>query len=178
MGDPQPRRIEERLVREALVLLLVVAVVLVQMTLLQTPLGFSVPLLLVLVVCRALVALGAAFPDNGIAAALRWACYGGLALDTFSALPLGSHVLALLSAVLVVSAATRSLRIEGPFLPVLGVFAGAIIYELTLACVALLLRTPIEWQSYLAIVIVPGVLIALIPTPPIFFLMRRLLRGE
>jgi rod shape-determining protein MreD len=178
LGDPQPRRLEERLAREALLIAFITGIALVQMTWLQTPLGFSVPLLLVLVVCRTLVAISSAFPDAGIMQATRWACYGGLALDVFSSLPLGSHVLALLLAVLVVAAITRSLRVEGPFLPVISVFIGALIYELSIVVVYMLLQTPIEWRYYLSIILVPNVLIALIPTPPLFFLMRRVLRGE
>jgi rod shape-determining protein MreD len=160
------------------VILAIVSFALVQMTLLQTPLGFPVPLMLVLVVCRALVAIGAAFPDAGIVTALRWSCYGGLALDSFSTMPLGSHVLALLLAVLLVAGATRSLRVDGPLISVAGVLAGSLAYELTLAGLNQLLRAPIEWRSYALVVIVPSVLIALIPAPPVFFFMRRMLRGE
>jgi rod shape-determining protein MreD len=178
LGDPQPRRLEERLIHEALIILCVTGLALLQMTWLQTPLGFSVPLVLVLIVCRVLVAISSAFPDAGITAALRWACYGGLALDAFSSLPLGSHVLALLLAALIVALITRSLRLEGPFLPVLSVFAGAVVYEFSMIAVYLLLATPIECRYYLAIILVPNVLIALIPAPPLFFLMRRMLRGE
>lgn len=159
-------------------IIVIISLALVQITLLQTPLGFPVPLLLVMVVCRALVAIGAAFPDAGIVTALRWACYGGLALDSFSTMPLGSHVLALLLAVLLVAGATRSLRVDGPLLPVAGVLVGSLIYEVTLAGLTQLLRAPIEWHSYALIAIVPSVLIALIPTPPVFFFMRRLLRSE
>lgn len=158
-------------------MLLVASLALIQITLLQLPLGFALPLLLVLVICRALVAIGSAFPDRGIIEALRWACYGGLVLDLFSAMPLGSHVLALVLAILLVAGATRSLQIEGVPLPILSVLAGAIVYEVTLAAVYRLQAVAIEWQHYWLMVITPNVLVALIPAPPVFFVMRRLLRG-
>ena len=173
MGDSQPRRLEERLISEIVAICAVVALTLVQMTLLITPWGFPPPLLLVVVISRALVAVGSAFPDAGIFAALRWACYGGLTLDLFSGLPLGCHIFALVLAIGLVSIATRSLQIEGLLIPLLAMLAGSLIYEISLALIANFVGSEIGWRNYATIVIVPSVLLALVPPPPIFALMRR-----
>lgn len=152
------------------------ALALVQVTLLATPLGFAAPLVLVLVVCRTLLGVGAAFPDIGLGRALRWALYGGFALDLLSATPLGAHALALLLAVLAVALLTRRLRVERPIVPLGSIIVAALIYEAMLA----LLTQPgaIEWRSYAQVVILPVVLVALVPMLPAFFLLRRLLRGQ
>ena len=176
MGDSQPRRLEELLVRELGLILALVALALVQATLLTIPLGFSAPLLLVLTVCRTLVGVGSAFPDSGVMRGLRWGLYGGLALDIFGATSIGSHALALLLAAFAVAATTRRLRIEGPLIPLLAVVLGAMIYELTLAF--LTQPAPIEWSSYVRVVILPALLIDLILTLPCFFGLRWLLRGQ
>lgn len=176
MGDSQPRRLEERLARELGLALLMTGVAVVQVTLLSTPLGFSAPLLLVLVVCRTLVGVGSAFPDNGVSTGMRWALYGGLALDLLAATPIGSHALALLLAALAVAAATRRLSVERPIIPLLAVLVGAAIYEVVLALATQ--PAAIEWRSYARVVVMPVVLSALIPTLPIFFLLRWALRGE
>ena len=122
-----------------------VALALIQVTLLTTPLGFAAPLVLILVVCRALLGVGAAFPDVGLSRALRWALYGGLALDLLAASALGAHALALLLAVLAVALLTRRLRVERPLVPLAAIIVAALIYEATLA----LLTQPgtIEWRS-------------------------------
>ena len=176
MGDTQPRRLEELLAREVARCLALVALALAQVTLLPTPLGFAVPLVLVLVICRTLLGVGAAFPDMGLGRALRWALYGGLTLDVASATPLGSHALALLVAALTVALVTRRLRVERPIMPLLAVLVATLIYEVTLA----LLTQPgsIEWRSYAQVVILPAALVAMIPALPAFFLLRWLLRNQ
>lgn len=148
----------------------------VQVTLLGLPSGFTLPLVPVLVICRTLLGVGAALPDVGLSRALRWALYGGMALDVFAATPLGAHALALLLAVLVVAALTRRLRVERPAVPLLAVLVGMLIYE---AVLALFLHPgAIDWRSYLILVMLPSVVVALPPTLPLFFLLRRLLRGQ
>ncbi len=148
----------------------------VQVTLLGLPSGFTLPLVPVLVICRTLLGVGAALPDVGLSRALRWALYGGMALDVFAATPLGAHALALLLAVLVVAALTRRLRVERPAVPLLAVLVGMLIYE---AVLALFLHPgAIDWRSYLILVMLPSVVVALAPTLPLFFLLRRLLRGQ
>lgn len=176
MGDSQPRRLEEALAREAGRILALVALAIAQVTLLATPLGFAAPLVLVAVICRSLLGVGAAFPDVGISRSLRWAVYGGLTLDVLTGAPLGAHPLALLLAVLAVAGATRRLRVERPLIPLVAVLAAALIYEVTLAL--LTQSGPIEWRSYAQVVVLPVVLAALIPALPTFFLLRWMLREQ
>lgn len=176
MGDPQPRRLEEALAHELGRILALAALAIVQVTLLPTPLGFAAPLVLVAVVCRTLIGMGSAFPDLGLSRALRWALYGGLALDILTGTAVGAHTLALLLATFVVALTTRRLRVERPVVPLAAVLLAALIYELTLALATQ--PRPIEWRSYAEVVILPAVLIALIPALPAFFLLRWVLRSQ
>ncbi len=176
MGDSQPRRLEELLAREIGLILAIGALALAQATLLITPLGFSAPLLLVLVISRTLIGVGSAFPDSGIIRGLRWALYGGLGLDIFASTPLGSHALALLLSAALIAAATRRLRIERPLLLLLAMLAASLIHDATLAL--LLQPGPVDWASTARVAIVPGLLAALIMTLPAFFVLRWMLRGQ
>lgn len=175
MGYTRTKKVEEYLVRELLLILSMIALALVQMTLLPAPLGFPPAFLLVLVVCRVLLGIGSEtiFADSGIEGAARWAFYGGLTLDVGSATPLGSHALALLAAVIVIAVGTVQLRVEGPLLPFLSVLIGALVYEALLAILvyhrSLVLS---EWQGYIVNVMVPSVLLTLILALPLFFLLR------
>lgn len=173
MGDSQSRRLEERLAREVARIVALVALALIQTTLLLTPLGFALPLLVVLVVSRVLVGLATPFPDSELSYALRWAIYGGLTLDILSASPLGAHALALLLAALAVIITTRRLRLEGPLIPLLAVLLATLIYETSLAL--LTQPAPLEWASYSRFVILPTLLLALILTLPIYVTMRWML---
>ena len=157
-------------------MLALVALAMAQVTLLATPLGFAAPLVLVAVICRTLLGIGAAFPDVGLSRSLRWALYGGLALDVLTGAPIGAHALALLLAALAVAGATRRLRVERPLIPLLAVLAAALIYEVTLAL--LTQPAPIEWRSYSQVVVLPVVLAALVPALPMFFLLRWMLREQ
>jgi rod shape-determining protein MreD len=174
LGDSQSRRLEEIIARELGLILLIGVLALIQVTLLATPLGFSASLMLVLTICRTLIGVGSAFPDNGVSRSLRWALYSGIALDVLAATPLGSHALALLLAVLVVAATTRRLRIEGPFLPLLAMIAASLIYESVLGL--LIQPSSISWENAARVAIIPGMLVALIMTLPTFFVLRWLLR--
>lgn len=157
-------------------MLALVALALAQATLLAMPLGFPAPLLLVLIVSRTLLGIGAAFPDIGLSRALRWALYGGLTLDLLAATPLGAHALALLLAALVVAAAARRLRVERLLIPLATIMVAAPIYEATLAL--LTQPGPIEWRSYSQVVILPATLTALVMMLPTFFVLRWMLRGQ
>ncbi len=170
MGDSQPRRLEERLAHEAVRLLALMALAIIQVTLFAIPLGFTIPLVLVVVICKTLLGIEAASPDIELSRTLRWALYGGLTLDVAAGTPLGAHALALLLAVFVVAVATHRLHAERPFIPLLAMLVSALIYEITLA----LLTQPgqIEWRSYTQMVLLPALLVALISTLPTFFLLR------
>lgn len=156
--------------------MLLTGLALLQVTLLIGPFGFSLPLILVLVLSRTLIGVGSAFPDSGVSSGMRWALYGGLALDLCAATALGSHALALLASAALATILTRRTRIEGPLIPLLIVLFGAVSYELVLGL--LTQPWPIAWRSYLQVVVLPGVLMALIPSLPIFFGLRWLLRRQ
>ncbi|WP_322513224.1 rod shape-determining protein MreD [Chloroflexus sp.] len=175
MGDSQPKRIEERLARELGLALILLVLALAQVTLLTGPAGFSIPLLLVLAIARALVGAGTAEPVRGLMRGLWWAFYGGVALDLLSTMPLGSHALAHLLAVAVVGLAARRFAVERPLVPLLAVAFGTTIYEAVLALIAL--PAIGDWQTYALIVVLPSVLLALIPTLPVVAIIHRLARG-
>jgi rod shape-determining protein MreD len=173
MGYSQPRRIEELFAREVVLALLLLAVALAQSALLPRPADFALNPLLLLVVCRALLA--------GPANAARWAFYGGLALDVCAGSTLGTHALALLAATLLPGLALARLSRRNWLLPLSGAVLGALAYYTVRALLTALLVAPIDLQAYLLIVVVPGVLLALIPALPLFLLMRWLetrRRGE
>jgi cell shape-determining protein MreD len=173
VGDSQSRRLEELLARELARALALIALALIQVAWLSLPLGFPLPLLLVLVVNRVIIGVASAFPDRELGYALRWAIYGGLTLDLLAATPLGAHVLALLLAALVVMLFTRRLRVGGPLIPLLAVLVATPIYELTLALLTQPL--PLEWVRYGQFIILPVLLMALILTLPTYLSLRWLL---
>lgn len=175
MGSSQPRKVEEHVAHEFLIVVAMTTMALLQVTLLPEPLGFPPMLLLVLVVCRVLVGIGTVEPSSGIVVALRWAFYGGIALDLFAATLLGSHALALLLAAIVVFVLARSLQVEGPLLPLLAVLLGGTVYEFVLAVVYHYTVVPLHWPTYAMIIVVPSVLLALILALPVFFFLRWML---
>ena len=175
MGDSQPRQLETRLARELLIMVGMVLLALIQITLLVTPLGFAVPFVLVVVICRVLIATSSGFPDAGISAGLRWCCYSGLTLDLFSSLPIGSHILAMLLPTVLLVLSVRWMRVESLWLPLLGVLIAAASYEALLATISQVWYDPIVWRIYLVEVVLPGMLVALVPTPFVYVLLRRML---
>jgi rod shape-determining protein MreD len=178
MDRSEPRRVEERLLSEVLLALAMAALALVQVTLLPTPLGFPPALMLVVVVCRVLIAVRQPRPDREMGRTLRSAFYGGLVLDLFSSTPLGTHILALLAAATLVFALVRRLHIEGPLFPLLAILPGGLAYELVLALVYQATVAPFVWSAYALVIILPSVLVSLILTLPTFFVLRWLLADK
>src|SRR6476620_2393738 len=113
MGSAQPRRIEERVVRELWLALALLGLALVQAALMPRLLGLTPNLLLLLTICQALIA--------GPANAARWAFYAGLALDLSADTALGLHALALLAAVLVAGLILARFSRGNWLLPLVGV---------------------------------------------------------
>jgi len=177
VGDSQPQRIEERLLAEALLLGGLLAGALIQVLLFPAPLGFPPLFLLILVVWRTLLGVSMA-PSAGegeVSAALRWAFYGGLALDLATHTLLGSHVLGLLLAVVsTVALAGHKRNLNGPFFPLLTVLFGALAYEFVLGLIYHCTVAPLAWQPYFSTLILPSVLQTLIPTLPLFALFQGL----
>jgi rod shape-determining protein MreD len=172
MGDYRPKRLEERLTQEGLLILGLLCLTLVQVSLLHTPLGFPPAIVLVFVLCRVLIGIHAPNIESGISSAMRWAFYSGIALDILTATPIGAHVLALLFAAILVAALSSLVRFEGLFFPLIAVLLGTLVYETTLAGLYALTTAPLDWSRYAIAVIIPSILLALIPTLPVFFVMR------
>lgn len=173
MGDHQPKRIEERLVRELWLALVLLGIALVQTTLLPRLLGMTPHLLLLLVICQALIT----GPANGA----RWAFYAGLGLDLCADSALGAHALALLASVLLASLALGWLSRSNWLLPLVGVILGSLAYHVVLGLITTLLVAPVSPQVYLLVVLLPATLLILIPALPLFLLMRAIegrRRGE
>ncbi|MCG8353512.1 MAG: rod shape-determining protein MreD [Chloroflexales bacterium] len=172
MGDYRPKRLDERLIREGLLILGLVCLTLVQVSLLNTPVGFPPAIVLVFVICRVLIGIHAPNIESGISGAMRWAFYSGIALDIMTATPIGSHALALLIAAILVAAISSLVRVEGLLFPLLAVLLGTLVYETTLAWLYTLTTVPLDWSRYAIAVIIPSILLALVPTLPVFFIMR------
>lgn len=168
----QIRRFEERIIHEVLLIVGMVVLALAQVTLLPAPLGFTPALLLIVVVGRALIGIEQTLPGYEAIATVRWAFYGGIALDLCSATPLGSHALALILATVAVVIIARLLNVHGPLLTLIAVLLAALVYEATLALIYSITVTYVDWQTYLLFIILPSTLIALIPSLPIFVTLR------
>ncbi len=164
MGARQPRRIEERIARELWLALVLLACALAQTTLLTRLLGAPPNALLLLVICRALIA--------GPVSGARWAFYAGLALDLCSDSALGSHSLALLAGVLLAALVLGRLSRGNWLLPLLGVVLGSLAYHAVLALITSLLVAPIGPRMYSLVVALPATLVILIPALPLFLIMR------
>lgn len=164
MGDTHRRRLEERVAREVLLALAMLGLALAQTALLPRPLGNPFNLLLLLTVCRALLV--------GPSGAARWAFYGGLSLDLCANQPLGSHALALLSALLLADLPLARLSRDNWLLPLLGVLLGALAYHTVLLALLTLLVAPVDPRLYAITALLPDAVSTLIPALPCFLLMR------
>lgn len=100
MGDPQPRRVEVRIIVELARIAGMIVLALVQVTLMPVIGGIPVPLVLLWLLCWLLVQIEMQGTLARTALALRLALYGGVALDFLTAMALGSHALALMLAIL------------------------------------------------------------------------------
>jgi cell shape-determining protein MreD len=173
MGDTRERKIEEWLLREAIVLVIVVGLALAQMALVGVPfLGYPLPLVLIVVLCRALVALESPMPVLGVETAMRGAVYGGIVLDIGSGMPFGAHMLALLLAMLPIVAILARLQVSGVLVVLLAVLPATIIYEAVLAGFYHVLIANLDWQTYAVAVLLPSVLVTLLPVLPVFYFLR------
>jgi rod shape-determining protein MreD len=164
----QPRRIEEIFAREVGLLLLLLILAFAQITLLPRLLGMVPALLLVIVIDWALVV--------GASIGLRWAFYGGVALDLCASTILGSHALALLLAVVAVLLLVRRIRGEHWLIPITGAFLGTLVYEAVLAAIYTWHGPALEWRTYAMIVLLPSALLATVPALPIYMLLRQIVR--
>ncbi|NJK81380.1 MAG: rod shape-determining protein MreD [Chloroflexaceae bacterium] len=172
MGDTQSRRLEEHIAREVLIIGAMIGLALVQVTLIPTPLGITSALALVVVVSRVLVGIGAHNPAREVGTAIRWAFYCGIALDLFTTTPAGSHALALLLATILVMLAVGRFQVGGALLPLIAVLLGTLVYEGVLALVYHLTVAQLDWRLHAQVILLPSLLLTLVPTLPIFHLLR------
>jgi rod shape-determining protein MreD len=112
----------------------------------------------------------------GASTGLRWAFYGGIALDVCASTMLGSHALALLLAVVAVLLLVRRIRGEHWLIPIAGTFLGTLVYESVLAAIYTWHGPALEWRTYAVIVLLPSALLATVPALPIYMLMRQIVR--
>lgn len=172
MGDTQHRRIEVRIIIELARIAAMILLALAQTTLLPTFGGLALPLVLLVLLSWLLVSIEMHGTIAHTALALRLAFYGGLALDLFAAMPIGSHALALMLAVLLVGVLCSWLRVEMLLLALPALVGATLTYELTLAVVYHLTTTPLAWTAYTTAILVPAVLVAL-PAAVVLYLAVR-----
>lgn len=164
MGDTQRRRLEVVVAHELGLAAIMLVIALLQVGLPPQPLDLAPNLMLLVVVCQALL--------RGSGSAARWAFYGGLALDLCGGTALGVHALGLLLAVLAARAALAPLNRTSWIVPLIGVPLGVVAYHVAIAAMMSLLVAPIDPQLYLIQTALPELLATLVPTLPLFILMR------
>jgi rod shape-determining protein MreD len=169
MGDHRPK-IEQRIVRELALIGLLLSVALFQTALAPALWHFRIDWVLVAVVSWSLI--------RGLAAGLRWACYGGIMLDLLSPLPVGAHLCALLVAVTVVAVTTESLPRDNRLVPTASVVLVSLLYALCLGAIMAFTGRPVAWSHYPLTVIVPTALANGAATLPVYLLQDRFNRPK
>ena len=169
MGDYRPK-LEQRVVRHLARIALLLLVALVQTALAPSMWGFRIEWMLVAVICWTLL--------RGLAAGLRRAIPGGLALDILNPLPLGSHLLGLLLAVIAVAVTTDGFPRDNRLIPTVTVLTVSLLYAGTLALIMSATGRPVAWSRYPLTVMVPGTLANGAMALPVYLLLERLTRGS
>ncbi|MDZ4720633.1 MAG: rod shape-determining protein MreD [Roseiflexaceae bacterium] len=164
MGDTQRQRLEERIASELVLIIALLGVAIVQVALPPRLFAFLPNVLLLLVVCRALLA--------GASSAARWAFYGGLAIDLCSGSVLGSHAVALLAAALAALVAFSPFNRTSWLVPIVGTLLGALAYHAVQVILISIMVAAVDLRSYVLIAALPETLATVIPALPIFLMMR------
>lgn len=157
-------KIEQLIVQQALQALLLLSLALFQTAFAPTFWRFRADWVLIVVVGWTLL--------RGLLPGVRWSLYGGLALGLLGALPLGSHLLALLLCVIAIAFLTEPLDREQPLLVLASMLGAALLYGLILALIQPLAGQPLPWRQYALIVILPTALVDTIVAIPTFALLR------
>jgi rod shape-determining protein MreD len=108
---------------------------------------------------------------------LLWALLGGLALDLFSALPIGTSVVALCLAALVAAAMAGSLRTIHPFLIVLAVPVALLTYYVSATVAMALGGLTVSWLELYRGVVGPAILADSLLAPLMLLLLTWLSRA-
>jgi rod shape-determining protein MreD len=167
MGDYRPK-IEYRAVRQLGHLALLLSIALFQTALAPSLWSLRIDWVLVVVICWTLL--------YGFAAGVRWALYGGLALDLLSPLPIGSHLLALLVAVTAVAVLSDGFPRDNRLVPTGSVLLGSLLYATSLGLVMTGTHRPVAWERYPLTIILPEVLANGAAALPVFLLLDRFSR--
>ena len=151
----------------------VIAVLLILLALLQATLMPAIPyveirpdLVLLLVLAWTMV--------RGISEGAVGAVVGGLALDIFSPLPLGSHALAMLVTIVPVG------RLGAPFyrgnlaFPISGAFLATVLYNVLLLLLSSILGYKVLWGGLLWRVVLPMALIEATLMPLVYWALDRI----
>ncbi|PLS78946.1 MAG: hypothetical protein CYG59_15795 [Chloroflexi bacterium] len=164
MHEQRPK-IEQRALRQLGLAGLLLSSALLQTALAPTLWRFRVDWVLLIVLSWTLL--------RGLLPGLRWAIYGGLSLDLLGALPVGSHLLALLLCVCGVALVTEPLDRSQPLLVLAVMLGGALLYRVTLTLILYGVGQTIPWAQYPLVVIVPTALLDTIIAIPVWGLIRR-----
>ena len=177
MGDPQPRRVEVRIVIEVARIAGMIVLALVQVTLMPVIGGIPVPLVLLGLLCWLLVRIEMQGTLARTTLALRLALYGGVALDFLTAMALGSHALALMLAILLAASVCGRLRVEMLVLAIPALAGATLVYEVVLALIYHSTTTALEWQPYAIAVLAPAIGLAVLVGMPLYLMLRWRLRS-
>jgi rod shape-determining protein MreD len=164
MGDYRPK-IEHRVIHQLGCMGLLLLIALFQTALAPSLWYVRVDWVLVVVVCWTLLC--------GFAAGMRWALYGGLALDILSPLPIGSHLLALLVSVTAVAILSDGFPRDNRIIPTGSVLLGSLLYATCLGLVMSVVHRPIAWGRYPMTIVLPEALANGAAALPVFLLLDR-----
>ena len=167
MGDRRPK-IEQRIIKQLARISALLLVALFQTALAPSIWRLRVDWMLVIVIGWALLA--------GLASGIRWAIIGGTALDILSPLPIGSHLLALLLAVVIAMALTTGLPREHRLTATVAVIAMSLLYGVVLAAIMSTTGRPIVWERYPWTILLPVALVNGAAAVPTFVVLERIAR--
>jgi rod shape-determining protein MreD len=159
--DYRRRRLDEHLATQVGLALLVLALTLIQTTLLPSVLQSPLNLVLIATICWTMIS----GPAKGAAIAF----YGGLVLDLLAHSPLGSHALALLVVAGITAVVVERLPAENWLLTLILVGVGTPLYHLI---VIGLNGGVTDWLSWLIVVIPPAIVINLVLSLPELMIIR------
>ena len=151
-------------------MLLLLLVALFQTALAPSLWSFRVDWVLVVVICWTLL--------RGIGPGMRWALYGGLALDFMSPLPVGSHLFALLLAVTAVAVMTDALPHDNHVVVTLSVLLVSLLYAVSLGVIMSSVGRPVAWQRYPLTIMLPEALANGAAALPAYALLERFTRAR
>jgi rod shape-determining protein MreD len=129
---------------------------------------FRIDWVLVVVVILALL--------RNLSSGLRWAAYGGLAIDILSPLPLGTHLLALVLAVTLATVGTEAIQRDNMAVPTVAMIVVSLLYTGITGLVMTLIGLPIIWERYPLTIMLPTALVNAMVALPVYLLFERVQR--